>query len=213
MPTLPIVRSLPAPSRYLCGLTFDGALLWLSDQEAGSIFALDPKTGEVLRTLSVPRVRADLTVAEDGRLAQVGGRPKRILLIDPENGETVGEQQVHPPSGRLCGVETLGAAMWMGLRNPSVLQLRDVRTMTVQREFEVEGLPSGLTHTGGVVVYSDFEGAVLRAVDARTGEPRGSAPVQGRPVGLTWDGELLWYADFAGRRLSAVRLTDLLDPR
>jgi hypothetical protein len=207
--TLPVVRTLPAPGRYLCGLTFDGEFFWHSDQEAGEIYALARDDGAVVRTLSCPRVRADLTVG-GGALCQVGGRPKRILLIDPLTGDALGEKEVAPPSGRLCGVETKGVAMWMGLRGPSVVQLRDVATMTVQREFPVPGVPSGLTVAGDLVVYADFEGAMLRAVDARHGTLRGEAPVAGRPVGLTWDGALLWYADFAGRRLAAVRLPDLL---
>ncbi|MEV6812123.1 hypothetical protein [Micromonospora sp. NPDC051296] len=207
--TLPIVRELPAPGSYLCGLTYDGEFFWHSDQEAGEIYALAPDTGAVVRTLSCPRVRADLTVG-GGALCQVGGRPKRILLVDPLSGAVLGEREVAPSSGRLCGVETSGVMMWMGLRGPSVVQLRDVETMTVRREFAVPGTPSGLTVAGDVVVYADFEGAMLRAVDGRDGTLLGEALVDGRPVGLTWDGALVWYADFAGRRLAAVRLRDLL---
>ncbi|GIJ28403.1 hypothetical protein Vqi01_35650 [Micromonospora qiuiae] len=207
--TLPVVRELPAPGSYLCGLTYDGEVFWHSDQEAGEIYALDPATGAVVRTLSCRRVRADLTVG-GGALCQVGGRPKRILLIDPTNGEVLAEREVRPPSGRLCGVETSGVMMWMGLRGPSVVQLRDVETMTVRREFAVPGTPSGLTVAGDVVIYADFEAALLRAVDGRDGRLLGEALVDGRPVGLTWDGALVWYADFAGRRLAAVRLPDLL---
>lgn len=207
--TLPIVRELPAPGTYLCGLTHDGEHFWHSDQEAGEIYALDPATGAVVRTLSCRRVRADLTVG-GGALCQVGGRPKRILLIDPDSGRVVAEREVAPASGRLCGVEASGVMMWMGLRAPSVVQLRDVETMAVRREFAVPGTPSGLTVAGDVVIYADFEAALLRAVDGRSGRLLGEALVEGRPVGLTWDGALLWYADFAGRRLVAVRMADLL---
>ncbi|NIL58921.1 hypothetical protein [Salinispora arenicola] len=210
--TLPIVRELPAPGGYLCGLTFDGEFFWHSDQEAGEIYALAPDTGAVVRTLSCPRVRADLTVG-GGVLCQVGGRPKRILLVDSVTGDVLGEKRVLPPSGRLCGVETSGVMMWLGLRGPAVVQLRDVATMTVRREFAVPGTPSGLTVAGDVVVYAEFEGAVLRAVDGRDGTLLAEAVVDGRPVGVTWDGAMIWYADFVGRRLAAVRLSDLLSAR
>ncbi|GAA4072044.1 hypothetical protein [Actinomadura miaoliensis] len=207
---VPVVRSLPAPADYMCGLTFAEGLLWHSDQDAGKIFAIEPACGAVVRTLDCPRVRADLTW-HDGLLCQVGGRPKRLLLVHPETGEIVEERQVAPPGGRLCGVEAGPEGVWMCLRAPAVVQLRDFATMTVRREHPVEGAPSGLTHVAGTVLYSEFEAATVRAVDAATGRPRGAVRVEGRPTGLTWDGYQLWYCDFEARRVKSVRLDDVLN--
>jgi hypothetical protein len=208
--TVPVARSLPSPGRYMCGLTWAGGYLWHSDQDAGKIFAIERVTGSVVREFDCPEARADLASYE-GRLCQVGGRPKRLLLIDPETGEMVGQKQVAPPSGRLCGVEMGPEGMWMCLRNPSVAQLRDFATMTVRREHSVEGGPSGLTYANGVVVYSEFEAGTVRAVDAVTGKCLGAVAVEGHPTGMTWDGYQLWYCDFEARAVKSIRLDDVVN--
>jgi outer membrane protein assembly factor BamB len=208
--TAPISRTLPAPRAYLCGLTWDGTTLWHSDQDAKRIFAIDPETGAVLRELHCARVRADLCY--DGtHLGQVGGRPKRILLLDPETGQITGEKSVLPASGRLTGTEFGPEGIWMCLRGPTVVQLRDYATMTVQREYPARGeSPSGLTYADGLIIYGDFADAVLRAMSPQTGEILGEVPVSGRPTGMTWDGERLWYCDFPARSLRAVELSAVL---
>jgi hypothetical protein len=207
--TVPVVRSLPSPGNYMCGLTFDGEHLWYSDQDAGKIFAMDRATGAVVRTLDCAQVRADLAV-HAGWLCQVGGRPKRILVIDPYTGEIVARKEVRPPSGRLCGTEMCPDGMWMCLRAPAVVQLRDFATMTVQRELPVDGSPSGLTYLDGIVLYSEFDTGLVRAVDTTTGELLAAVAVQGHPTGMTWDGEYVWYCDFAARAVKALRPGDVV---
>src|SRR5436190_1529080 len=90
------------------------------------------------------------------------------------------------PAGYMCGltwVEFGPEGLWMCLRDPTVVQLRDYTDMTVLREYRVGGdSPSGLTYAGGVVVHGDFGDSVLRATDARDGRPLGSVRVSGRPT-------------------------------
>lgn len=214
--TVPVVRSLPVSGDYLCGLTFDGGHLWYSDQEAGKIFAVDPATGAAVRELSCTKVRADLAF-HNGQLCQVGGRPKRVVVVDPTTGDIVAEKPVRPSNGRLCGIEMGPDGMWMCLRNPAVLQLRDFDTMTVRRELPVQGAPSGLTYLdstvryglGSTVLYGDFDEGVVRAVDVDTGRLLATVAVEGRPTGMTCDGEYVWYCDFPARSLKAMRPADL----
>ncbi|WP_447002692.1 hypothetical protein ACRAKI_23620 [Saccharothrix isguenensis] len=207
--TVPVVRSLPSPGAYMCGLTWSDGLLWHSDQDAGRIWAVDPRYGDVERELECSRVRADLTY-HDSLLCQIGGRPKRFVLVDPESGEVVGTKPVEPASGRLCGAEMTAAGMWMCLREPAVLQLRDFETMTVRREMPIVGTPSGMTCVNRTVVYGEFETGLVRAVDTTTEQVVGTARVEGRPTGMAWDGYSLWYCDFAARRFKAIRLDDVL---
>ncbi|WP_159941983.1 MULTISPECIES: hypothetical protein [unclassified Nocardiopsis] len=199
----PVVASLPVPGTYLCGLTWDGGRFWHSDQRAGELYALDPADGRVLARHSCPGARADLAFV-DGLVCQVGERPKRLLLIDPGTGEVTGRKAVRPSNGRLCGTEAGPEGVWMCLRRPPVVQLRDFATMTVLREFPVEGNPSGLTYADGTVFYSDYEEKVIRGYDVLTERKVFSAPAVGNPTGMAWDGRLLWYCDFPGRALRAI---------
>jgi outer membrane protein assembly factor BamB len=209
-PTVNVISTIGAPAGYMCGLTWDGTWLWHSDQDAEMIYAVDRRDGSVARRFRCPHVRADL--AFDGvRLLQVGGRPKRLVLIDPATGAVVGTRPVLPASGRLTGTELGPEGIWMVLRGPTVVQLRDYPSMDVIREFPARGeSPSGLTYATGVVVYGDFDDGVLRAMDARTGEHLGQVPVPGRPTGLTWDGDRLWYCDFPARSFRALPLAPVL---
>lgn len=209
-PVASISRTLPGPAEYMCGLTWDGTHLWHSDQDAKKIYSIDPSDGAVLRAFDCALVRADL--AHDGtRIGQIGGRPKRIVLIDQTTGDTVGSKQVLPASGRLTGTEYGPEGLWMCLRGPTVVQLRNRESMDVLREYPVWGSsPSGLTCADGIIVYGDFDDAVLHALDPDTGTHLGSAWVPGRPTGLTWDGERLWYCDFPARSFRAIELDQVV---
>jgi hypothetical protein len=176
------------------------------------MYAVDPATGSVARDFRCAWIRADLAY-HDGLLYQVGGRPKRLVLVDPRTGRTEGQKRVEPSSGRLTGIEMGPEGMWMCLRAPDVVQLRDLETMSVLVEHPIQGSPSGLTYVDGVVVYAEFEAGVVRAVDGVTGEPLGAVRVEGRPTGTTWDGEHIWYCDFAARAFKAIRLDDVLNGR
>lgn len=201
---------LQAPGQYLCGLTWDGMYLWHSDQVATRIWAIDRADGSIARTFRSAWVRADL--AYDGDvLCQVGGRPKRLVLIDPDTGRVEGFRPILPPSGRVTGAELGPEGLWLVLRGPNVVQLRDYPGMSILREYPVPGSsPSGLTYADGTVVFGDFESGTLHAIDAGTGAHLGSGKAKGRPTGMTWDGERLWYCDFPARALRALDLDRLL---
>ena len=202
-----------APADYLCGLTWDGSYLWHSDQHAATIYAIDRGTGTVVRRLPCDYVRSDLTF-DGSMLCQVGGRPKRLVLIEPRTGKVTGHKEILPASGRVTGVEIGPEGVWMCLRAPTVVHLRDYATMQVKREFAVPGgAPSGLTYANGVVVYGEYEPGTLRAIDPADGSHIGSIRVDGRPTGIAWDGDRLWYCDLPGRMIRSIdraRLVGLL---
>lgn len=206
-PDVDVLRSLPAPGAYLCGLAWDGVSLWHSDQQAGEVYALDPSDGTVRSTVPCPGARADLTF-HAGRLWQIGERPKRFLVLDPRTGEVLERRAIRPSNGRVCGAEVRPEGVWVCLRRPAVVQLRSIDTVDVVHEFPVVGNPSGLTEVGGVVYYTDFEEVVIRGYDVATGEQVFSEPATGSPTGLTYDGRYLWYCDFPGRALRAIAPLD-----
>ena len=105
----------------------------------------------------------------------------------------------------MTGVEIGPEGLWVCLRAPTVVQLRDYPTMQVMREFAVLGAgPSGLTYADGIVVYGEYEAGMLHAIDPTTGSYIGSTRVGGRPTGIAWDGVRLWYCDFPSRVIRAI---------
>jgi outer membrane protein assembly factor BamB len=200
---------LPAPGRYLCGLTWDGTHLWHSDQDAARIYAIDRSDGSVVRSFGCAHVRADLAY-DTAMLCQIGGRPKRVVLIDPKTGEVAGSRPILPANGRVTGAEFGPEGLWLVLRGPNVVQLRAHPEMGLVREYAVPGsAPSGLTYANGLVVFGDFEAATLHVIDAGTGEHVRSVALEAQPTGITTDGERLWYCDFRGRTLRALDLADI----
>ncbi len=140
-------------------------------------------------------------------LGQIGGRPKRLVLIDPETGRISGFRPIIPANGRVTGAELGPEGLWLVLRGPNVVQLRDYPSLDILREHPVPGgSPSGLTYAEGMVVYGDFATRTLHVLDAGTGEHVRSIELGAHPTGMTWDGHRLWYCDFRARALRAFDL-------
>jgi PQQ-like domain len=201
-----LARRLPTPGEYPCGLTWDGAHLWHSDQAAARVYAIDPTVGSVVRTHYCGWVRADMSY-DGSLLCQIGGRPKRLVLIEPDTGRLAGFRPILPANGRVTGAEIGPEGLWLVLRSPNVVQLRDYPSLEIRREHAVPGAsPSGLAYVDGMVVYGDFESGTLHVVDAATGECVRSIALDAHPTGMTWDGRRLWYCDFRARALRAFDL-------
>ncbi|MEO0971582.1 MAG: hypothetical protein AAFX85_00695 [Pseudomonadota bacterium] len=200
----PQSEALNLPGEYPCGLTWDGKSFWHSDQAAKKIWSLDPTDGHILQEHNCPAVRADL--AYDGSmLAQVGKRPKRLVLVDPSSGSWVHDLPINPANGRTTGAEFSPDGLWLLLRNPTVIQLRKYPSMEVVREHAVRMTePSGLTWCDGVVVVGEFTTGMFHALDAASGRYRAFRRVPGKPTGMTWDGERIWYCDFPSRKARAI---------
>jgi len=199
---------IPAPGTHLCGLAWDGTTLWHSDAGTATIYALDPQTGTVRFSLRCPGVRTDLTWAGE-LLVQVIDTPKRLCYLRPTGG-VAGFQPVEPPTTVLCGLEASGDQLWLGYEVPPTIQLRDLETLTVQRELPVEGRIAGLTCLPNLVIYADHENSLIRSVDAISGEIVGRLKVSGSPTGLTWDGSRLWYCDYDSHEICAIEPDGLL---
>lgn len=64
------LRTIPAPAEGACGMTWDGACLWVSNAATdGLVYHLDPQTGEVIRSFPGPGGKGHQStgVAWDGR--------------------------------------------------------------------------------------------------------------------------------------------------
>ncbi len=100
-----VLRDLPAPANGSCGMTWDGACLWLSDASTdGLVYHIDPATGEVLRSFPGPGGPGHQAtgVAWDGKSLWVHDEAKGRAAIHQLEIEDITE------GGRCAGALQLG---------------------------------------------------------------------------------------------------------
>jgi len=49
-----VIQSFDTPGSYPTGLTFDGENIWMADYLTDLIYCLNPKTGELIRSIPAP---------------------------------------------------------------------------------------------------------------------------------------------------------------
>jgi glutamine cyclotransferase len=104
-----IKRSLPSPAPGACGLTWDGACLWLTDaQTDGLVYHIDATSGEVIRKFPGPGGKGHQTtgIAWDGKNLwihdEAKGRAKihKVVVEDiTESGRCAGAFQAAKDAG------------------------------------------------------------------------------------------------------------------
>jgi glutamine cyclotransferase len=203
------VRDFPVPGERLCGLTWLNDLLWYSDAGLDQILALDPATGQIVKTMECPMVRTDLA-ALDGRLLQVAGPDKAVRLIDPESGETLDEFPNPRPGDELCGLEVGGSGIWMGYRDPPILDLRSPTNFALLQSIPVAENVAGVTIVGGYVAFANYSGGRINILDPEKGQIVERVDVEGNPTGLSWHDRCLWYCDYTNVRLRALNLPSVV---
>jgi glutamine cyclotransferase len=197
------VRDIPVPGERLCGLAWLNGLLWYSDASLEQILALDPETGQIRKRIACPAVRTDLAVM-DGRLLQIAGPAKSLRLIDPESGEMLDEFPNPRPGGELCGVEVSDAGIWMGYRDPPIVDLRHPRDFSLLQSIRVQENVAGLTLVGPYVVFANHPERRINVLDPATHQIVRRLNVEGNPTGLTAHGQCLWYCDYSNVRVRAL---------
>jgi hypothetical protein len=202
------IEAIPVEGRHLCGLAWLDGLLWYSDGTLEEIIAVDPETGEVAERLTCRGVRTGLTAADEGRrLVQVVGGDKRLRALDPRSGEVLEEYPNPRPGAELCGLHDTRDGLWMGYREPPVIDLRRHADQEALVSLSVGDDVADLTVMGDLVVFASHRGRRLNVVDPQLERIVEVIPVAGGPTGLTWDGARLWYCDHATSHLRAVEMT------
>lgn len=91
LPPLPpdwqVVRSIPAPSGDLRGMTWGNGLLWIYDRGKQEAVAVSPEDGQVANSLAVPVPNVQSIAWWDDALAAGVVGPDRIIQIAPDTGE------------------------------------------------------------------------------------------------------------------------------
>jgi glutamine cyclotransferase len=180
-------------------------LLWYSDSVLEQIIAVEPATGKVVHKLECPEVRTDLT-ALGPYLVQVVGETRKLRIIDPDSGKVVEEWANPRPENKLCGLEASDAGIWLGYRDPPVLDLRSPYNLELLDTIPVNREVAGLTVIGRFVLFASHAGSQLSVLDPATKTISSTIAVAGHPTGLTWDGSRVWYCDYSSVQLRAIEV-------
>ena len=147
------------------GVTFDGSNIWFA--AGGSINALDPSSGETVRTLDVA---GHAGTAFDGKhLFQIA--EDRIHKIDPTTG-TVLATIPAPGGGGDSGMAWAEGSLWVGQYRSRKIHQIDPETGKVLRVIESNRFVTGVTWVDGELWHGTWEGdeSNLRHIDPKTGE-------------------------------------------
>jgi glutamine cyclotransferase len=185
------------------GVTFDGRYIWFAAGD--SLKALDPATGEMVRSLDVA---AQAGTAFDGRyLFQIADG--RIQKIDPATGRVLATIP-SPGGGDDSGLAWAEGMLWVGQYRERKIHQVDPETGAVLRTLESNRFVTGVTWVDGELWHGTSEGGEsdLRRIDPATGEmlERIEMPAGTGVSGLENDGGERFFCGGGGSgKIRAVR--------
>lgn len=147
------------------GVTFDGQQVWFASGDR--LNALDPDSGETLRTLDVA---AHAGTAFDGQhLFQIV--ENRIEKIDPQTGRVLATIPA-PGGGGDSGLAWAEGTLWVGQYRERKIHQIDPQTGAVLRTIESNRFVTGVTWVDGELWHGTWEGdaSELRRVDPQSGQ-------------------------------------------
>lgn len=148
----------------VAGVSFDGNKVWFATGK--KLNALDPESGEILRSLDVA---ADAGTAFDGEhLFQIGD--SIIRKIDPKTGEIVGTIPA-PGNGGNSGLAWAEGSLWVGQHRARKIHQVNPETGEVLRTIESDRFVTGVTWVDGELWHGTWEdtGSDIRRIDQKTG--------------------------------------------
>lgn len=149
----------------VAGVTFDGECVWFAAGDR--LIALDPDSGETVRTLSVP---GDAGTTFDGRhLYQIA--EAQIHKIDPQTGEILASIPA-PGGGTDSGMAWAEGSLWVGQWRERKIHQIDPQTGKILRTLESNRFVTGVTWVDGELWHGTWENeqSDLRRIDPNTGE-------------------------------------------
>ncbi len=149
----------------VAGVTWDGEQVWFASGD--KINALDPESGETLRSIDVP---AHAGTAFDGQyLFQIA--ENRIQKIDPTSGRVLATIPA-PGDGGDSGLAWAEGTLWVGVYRERKIHQVDPQTGAILRTIETNRFVTGVTWADGDLWHGTWEGdeSELRRIDPDTGE-------------------------------------------
>jgi len=135
----------------VAGVSFDGNKVWFATGK--KLNALDPESGEILRSLDVA---ADAGTAFDGE--------------HPKTGEIVATIPA-PGNGGNSGLAWAEGSLWVGQHRARKIHQVNPETGEVLRSFESDRFVTGVTWVDGELWHGTWEdiGSDIRRIDQKTG--------------------------------------------
>ncbi|MEP6990604.1 MAG: PQQ-binding-like beta-propeller repeat protein [bacterium] len=169
----------------VAGVTYDGRQIWFAG--GGRLHAVDPASGELVRSLDVP---GDAGTAFDGehvyQLVE-----DRILTVDPATGEVLASIPA-PGKGGDAGLAWAEGTLWVGQHRGRKIYQVDPRTGAILRTIESNRFVTGVTWVDGELWHGTWEGeeSDVRRIDPATGDvlERLAMPAGAGVSGLESDG-------------------------
>jgi hypothetical protein len=222
MSSVSIVATYDAPGNGPAGLAWDGRGLWNADFTAGRIYAVDPGSGEVLRSLVCPGNLSGL--AWDGRSLWQSLHEEGLLRrINPETKDF--DQTIALPGhGWLSGVAWDGRNLWVVSQQKGKMLAVERESGRVIRTFSVPVAGGGLDYQDGHLwlsvaypmafdeTYQQFEwqgeerSFALLQIDARDGREVTRHEAQHLYMGVAWVRGEIWLAHTGARKLYRGRI-------
>lgn len=201
---LTIEHRFPSPGVHLCGLAWDGQMLWHSDADTNLLYRVDPEDGEIALELPFPDVRTGLTY-HDGALWQVLGRPKSILRINPETGEIKARIELGPNLDAVCGVRVDAESFWLGPESTDPIVRHSRSSNAILAQYGPDPSADGLCLVGTRLCHTSYRDRTLAAIAIDTGESVARFDLPEAPTDMCTDGDLFWLNSFSSREIWAVR--------
>lgn len=223
MSTLSIIAAYDAPGNGPAGLAWDGRTLWNADFTAGRIFAVDPGSGELVRSLRCPGNLSGL--AWDGRsLWQSLHEEGMLRRVNPQSNDF---DQTIPLTehGWLSGVAWDGHHLWVVSQQRGELLAVERESGRIVRTLPAPVAGGGLDYHDGYLwlsvaypmafdeTYQQFEwldeaqSFALVQIDPRDGREVAWHNAQHLYMGVAWANDEVWLSHSGGRKLYRGRLT------
>jgi glutamine cyclotransferase len=152
------------PNGKVHGVTFDGQSVWFAG--GASLYAVDPSTGTVSRTLPVP---GHAGMAFDGKhLFQLA--ENKIQKIDPATGDVI-MSIPSPGEGGDSGLAWAEGSLWVGQYQERKIYQIDPDSGAILRTIHSNRFVTGVTWVDGELWHGTWEAdqSELRRINPQTG--------------------------------------------